>query len=166
MKAEISQYGHPSLSFDPVEAARERITSLLGHHGKEKADHLRKGMQSLMMECGSVFRNEERLKRGIEGIRALRERYQDVGVTNKGKVFNIELMEAIELGHQLNLSEIVLLSALDRRESRGAHFREDFPKREDASYLKHTLVFQTPKGPAVKYKPVKVTRFHPQARVY
>jgi succinate dehydrogenase / fumarate reductase flavoprotein subunit len=119
-----------------------------------------------MMGYGSVFRDEEGLKRGIEEIRTLRERYQNIGVTNKGKVFNIELMEAIELGHQLNLSEIVLLSALDRRESRGAHFREDFPKREDASYLKHTLVFQTPKGPEVRYKPVKVTRFHPEVRVY
>ncbi len=166
MKAEISQYGHPSVSFDPVKTVREGITGLLNHHGKEKVDHLRKGMQSLMMEYGSVFRNQEGLKRGIEGIRALRERYQDIDVADKGKVFNIELMEAIELGHQLELSEIVLLSALDRRESRGAHFREDFPKRDDTSYLKHTLVFQTPKGPEVRYKPVKVTRFHPEARVY
>ena len=166
MKAEISQYEPPSLSFDPAKTVRERMKTLLDHRGKEKAAPLRKGMQSLMMEYGSVFRNEEGLKRGIEEIRALRERYQGVGVVNKGKVFNVELMEAIELGHQLNLSEIVLMSALHRRESRGAHFREDFPKREDASYLKHTLVFQTPKGPEVRHKPVKVTSFHPQARVY
>jgi succinate dehydrogenase / fumarate reductase, flavoprotein subunit len=166
MKAEISQYQHRSVAFDPVKPVSEGITRLLTRHGKEKADDLRKGMQSLMMECGSVFRNEEGLKRGIEGIRSLRERYQDIGVVNNGKIFNIELTEAIELGHQLDLSEIVLLSALDRRESRGAHFREDFPKREDTSYLKHTLVFQTPKGPEVRYKPVKVTRFHPEARVY
>jgi succinate dehydrogenase / fumarate reductase flavoprotein subunit len=85
---------------------------------------------------------------------------------NKGKDFNFELMEMMELGHQLFLSEVILLSALHRKESRGAHFREDFPKRADADYLKHSLVFQTPKGPEVRYKPVKITQFQPEARVY
>ena len=125
-----------------------------------------KKMQAVMMEYGSVFRNEEGLKKGIEEIRSLKERYQDIEVVNKGKAFNFELMEAIELGHQLDLSEVILLSALHRKESRGAHFREDFPTRADRYYLKHTLVFQTPKGPEVRYKPVKITRFQPEARVY
>jgi succinate dehydrogenase / fumarate reductase flavoprotein subunit len=75
-------------------------------------------------------------------------------------------MEAIELGHQLEISELILLSALHRRESRGAHFREDFPLRADRYYLKHTLICKTPKGPEVRYKPVKITRFQPEARVY
>jgi succinate dehydrogenase / fumarate reductase flavoprotein subunit len=75
-------------------------------------------------------------------------------------------MEAIELGHQLELSEVILVSALHRRESRGAHYREDFPSRADRYFLKHTLVFQTPDGPEVRYKPVKITRFQPEARVY
>lgn len=75
-------------------------------------------------------------------------------------------MEAIELGHQLDISEVILVSALDRKESRGAHFREDFPARDDRNYLKHTLAFQTASGPEVKHKPVKVTRFQPQARRY
>jgi succinate dehydrogenase / fumarate reductase flavoprotein subunit len=119
-----------------------------------------------MMEYGSVFRNEEGLKRGIEEIRSLRDRYRNIEVMNKGKGFNFELMEAMELGHQLFLSEVILLSALHRKESRGAHFREDFPQRADGDYLKHTLVFQTPKGPEVRYNPVKITRFQPEARVY
>jgi succinate dehydrogenase / fumarate reductase flavoprotein subunit len=85
---------------------------------------------------------------------------------NEGKAFNFELMEAMELGHQLFLSEVILLSGLHRKESRGAHFREDFPQRADGDYLKHTLIFQTPKGPEVRYKPVKITRFQPEARVY
>jgi succinate dehydrogenase / fumarate reductase flavoprotein subunit len=119
-----------------------------------------------MMDYGSVFRNEAGLKKGIEGIRSLKENYADIEIVNKGKVFNYELMEAIELGHQLEVAEAILLSALHRRESRGAHFREDFPKRDDQSYLKHTLVFQTPGGPEVRYKPVKIIRFQPEARVY
>jgi succinate dehydrogenase / fumarate reductase flavoprotein subunit len=119
-----------------------------------------------MMDYGSVFRNGEGLKKGIEGIRSLKERYKGIEVRNKGKRFNFELTEAIELGHQLDLAEVILLSAFHRRESRGAHFREDFPQRADRYYLKHTLVFQTPKGPEVRYKPVKITRFQPEARVY
>jgi succinate dehydrogenase / fumarate reductase flavoprotein subunit len=74
-------------------------------------------------------------------------------------------MEAIELSHQLDLSEVILLSALHRRESRGAHFRTDFPGRDDQNFLKHTVVFQTAKGLEVRYKPVKITR-SAQARVY
>jgi len=120
----------------------------------------------VMMEYGSVFRNEEGLNKGIEEIRSLRDRYQHIELLNKEKTFNYELMEAIELGHQLDLSEVILFSALQRKESRGAHFREDFPKRADGDYLKHTLVFQTQKGSEVRYKPVQITRFQPEARVY
>jgi succinate dehydrogenase / fumarate reductase flavoprotein subunit len=105
----------------------EGITRLLNHKGREKADILRRKMQSLMTNCGSVFRNEEGLKKGIEEIRSLKECYKDVEIVDKGKAFNFELMEAIELGHQLDLSEVILFSALHRRESRGAHFREDSP---------------------------------------
>jgi succinate dehydrogenase / fumarate reductase flavoprotein subunit len=144
----------------------EWITTLSSQKGHEKVDPLRKKMQSVMMDYGSVFRNEEGLKEGIEEVQTLKERYQDITILNKGKAFNYELMEAIELGHQLNLSEVILLSALHRRESRGAHYREDFPGRADRYFLKHTLVFQSPKGPDVRYKPVKITRFQPEARVY
>jgi succinate dehydrogenase / fumarate reductase flavoprotein subunit len=85
---------------------------------------------------------------------------------DKGRHFNYELMEAIELGHQLDLSEVILLSALNRKESRGAHFREDFSLRDDQSYLKHTLVFKTNIGAEVRYKPIKITKFQPETRVY
>jgi succinate dehydrogenase / fumarate reductase flavoprotein subunit len=166
MEENISQIKHSSVSTDPVKRVKERITKLLDVQGGMKIGQLRREMQSLMMGYGSVFRNEDGLKKGIEGIQSLKENYADVGILNKGKVFNYELMEAIELGHQLDVAEVILLSALHRRESRGAHFREDFPKRDDQSYLKHTLVFQTPDGPEVRYKPVKITRFQPEARVY
>jgi succinate dehydrogenase / fumarate reductase, flavoprotein subunit len=166
MKNEIKQYEHPSISADPLKAVEEKITRLLNHKGKEKIDPIRQKMQSVMMDYGSVFRNEEGLKKGTEEIRILKERYKDMEILDKGKHFNFELMEAIELDHQLNLSEVILFSALHRRESRGAHFREDFPMRADRYYLKHTLIYQTAKGPGVRYKPVKITRFQPEARVY
>ena len=166
MKKDIIQYEYGSHSAEPMKRMESRIKDLLKHKGKERGDPLRKRMQSVMMEYGSVFRNEEGLKKGIEEIGSLKERYKDIGVSDQKKAFNYELMEAIELGHQLDLSEVILLSALQRRESRGAHYREDFPVRADRYFLKHTLVFETPKGPGVRYKPVKVTRFQPEARVY
>jgi succinate dehydrogenase / fumarate reductase flavoprotein subunit len=166
MKDRIEDIAYPSLSKDPLKLCEERIARLLSHPGQEKIDRLRKKMRSVMMDYGSVFRNEEGLKNGMEEIRNLKERYKEVGMVNKGKAFNYELTEAFELGHQLNLSEVILFSALHRTESRGAHYREDFPLRADRYFLKHTLVFQTPKGPEVRYKPVKITRFQPEARVY
>ena len=119
-----------------------------------------------MMDCGSVFRDEKGLKRGIEEIRGLKERYRETRVADPGKNFNYALVEAIELGHQLDLAEVILLSALHRQESRGAHYRIDFPNRDDQNFLKHTLVFQSEGGLEVRYKPVKITRFEPKARVY
>jgi succinate dehydrogenase / fumarate reductase flavoprotein subunit len=166
MKETVKSCGPVSLPADAVTKVEDRINGLLNRKGKERTGPLRQEMQSLMMEVGSVFRNEAGLKKGIEEIQTLQERYQRIGVTNKGKVFNYELMEVLELGHQLEVCEVILLSALHRKESRGAHYREDFPQRDDPNYLKHTLVFQTSKGPEVRHKPVKITRFKPEARVY
>ena len=154
------------LSDGPLRRAQERIAKFRDGKGKEKADHLRQTMQSLMMEVGSVFRDKEGLEKGIEEIRALKDRYQEISVTDQGKIFNYELVETIELGNVLDLSEVILSSALHRQESRGAHFRTDFPNRDDQNFLKHTFVYQTPEGLEVKYKPVTITRFQPQARVY
>jgi succinate dehydrogenase / fumarate reductase flavoprotein subunit len=166
MKRDIAKYDHRPLAGDPLKSVEAKISRLWNSNGKEKIHSLRQKMQSLMMEYGSVFRNEAGLKKGIEGIRTLKERYEQAGVADKGKVFNYALMEAIELGHQLDLAELILTSAFHRKESRGAHFRDDFPARDDQNYLKHTLIYPTPKGPEVKYKPVTITRFQPTARIY
>jgi len=165
MKREFQQYEATSLSKKPL----ERVSSQLGRllkQGREKGDVLRRRMQTVMMEYGSVFRDDPGLRKGIEEIRSLRERYQEVGVSHSNKPFHYELMETIELGHQLDLAEAILVSALHRKESRGAHWREDFPQRADDSYLKHTLIFQTQRGLEVRYKPVTITKFQPEARVY
>ena len=166
MKEDIVRIDRSSLSEEPLRMAQERIARLRDGKGKERADPLRQSMQSLMMEYGSVFRDQEGLKKGLEEIRALKDRYQEILISDKGKIFNYELMETIELGHALDLSEVILSSALHRKESRGAHFRMDFPERDDQNFLKHTFVYKTPEGLEVKYKPVTITRFQPQARVY
>jgi succinate dehydrogenase / fumarate reductase, flavoprotein subunit len=166
MKQEVSGHGHAPLAVDPVRAVEEKLTELVRHNGKEKVDDLRRKLQSSMMEDGSVFRTENGLKKGIGEIRSLKERYGEIGIINRGRIFNYELMESIELGHQLHVAEVILFSALHRKESRGAHSREDFPDRDDQNFLKHTLLFQTSGGPEIRYKPVKITRFQPQKRIY
>jgi succinate dehydrogenase / fumarate reductase flavoprotein subunit len=166
MKEELKSLEPVSAGGDPLQQAKERITRLLNRKGGETVSLIRTKMQTIMMDYGSVFRNETGLKKGIEEIRALKERYKNIEVANKGKIFNYELTEVLELGHQLDIAEVVLFSALHRKESRGAHYREDFPKRDDAKFLQHTLVIHTPKGPELRYKPVKITRFKPEARVY
>ena len=166
MKGDIPRFKHRPLTIAPTKKVEEKIEKLLGRHGAENSNRLRQAMQSLMMEVGSVFRDEEGLKKGIEQIQSLRDAYRNIHITDKRKAFNYELMEAIELGHELDLSEAILVSALHRKESRGAHFREDFPARADQYYLKHTFLFNTSKGPKVKYRPVKIKRFQPEARIY
>lgn len=163
MKEEISQYKPRPASVEHLRMAEKRIAELSNRKGGEKIGTIRQNMQSLMMEICSVFRNEDGLKRGLQQINSLKERYMDIEIEDKGRNFNFELMEAIELEHQLNLCEVICLSALYRKESRGAHFRMDFPARDDKNFLKHTLVFQ---GKEVRYKPVNITRFQPEARVY
>jgi succinate dehydrogenase / fumarate reductase flavoprotein subunit len=166
MKEEVPAVEVSVLSFDPVEEAKGRLMALTGREGKEQPHLIRQEMQATMMDLASVFRREETLKQGIDAIMALKERFSRVAVKNRGRSFNYELMETIELGHQLDLCEVILVSALNRKESRGAHFREDFPERDDRNYLKHTLTFQTPRGPRIDYKPSVITRFQPQVRVY
>jgi succinate dehydrogenase / fumarate reductase flavoprotein subunit len=167
MKKEIVARGLVSTSGEALKPVAQRIEKLVNQKGEERVDPLRQKMQSVMMEYGSVFRDEQGLKKGIEAIQSLKKAYQTIELVGKGKTYNYELMEAIELGNQLDLAEVILTSALHRKESRGAHFREDFPARADRYYLKHTLVFKKAReGLVVKYKPVKITRFQPQARIY
>ena len=166
MKMEVPAMSAPVPDRDPVETVKARLAALTNNKGKERSNPVRKKMQATMMDLASVFRTEDTLKQGISAILTLKEKFSRVAVTNKGRSFNYELMETIELGHQLDLCEVILVSALNRRESRGAHFREDFPERDDLNYLKHTLTFYAPQGPRIEYKPTIITRFQPEVRVY
>ncbi len=162
MKEEVSRYKPSPVSDEPLKREEKRIEELSNRKGREKIGMLRQQMQSLMMEYCSVFRNEEGLEKGLAGINSLKERYANIEIEDKGRNFNYEMMEAIELWHELCLSEVICTSALHRRESRGAHFRMDFPERDDMNFLKHTLVL----GKETRYKPVNITRFQPEKRVY
>ena len=151
---------------DPEEVIRHRIEALKTRKTGVKAWVLRKEMQETMTESCSVYRREEGLAGALDTIRNLKDRYRDVFLDNRGLAFNTDLLETIELESLLNLAEIILLSAKARRESRGAHSREDFPDRDDENWLRHTLAQNTGNGPRLFYKPVTITRFEPKPRVY
>ena len=102
----------------------------------------------------------------LDKIRELKERYNFVALQDKGSCFNRDLLDALELGHMLDLAEVIALGALYRKESRGAHFREDYPDRNDATFLVHTLVRHTDDQPQILEKPVTITRFQPKERKY
>jgi succinate dehydrogenase / fumarate reductase flavoprotein subunit len=159
----LSQQGLPK---DGDLAMRERLDNFKGKEGDERAASLRQELQETMSQCCAVFRDRKSLQTGVDKVRALKDRYGDVSVEDLGDQFNTALLEALELESLLNLAEVILVSALAREESRGAHFREDFPERDDQIWLKHTLVTKGDEGPKLTYKPVSVTRFEPKPRVY
>jgi succinate dehydrogenase / fumarate reductase flavoprotein subunit len=102
----------------------------------------------------------------VDRVRQLKERYTHIRVGDQSRVFNTDVLEAWELGCLLDIAEVTAYSALKRTESRGAHAREDYPGRDDKTWLKHTLAFLEPEGVSLRYKPVTMTRFEPKERVY
>ena len=148
------------------QAVTDRIENLVHGTGKESLYRIRQRMKQVMTGCCSVFRDAEGLKQGLCDVHGLMERFGAVGFSDRRRRFNYELMDAFELDHMLLQAEVILTSALTREESRGAHFREDFPERDDRYWLKHTLAHDTPGGPRITFKPVTITRFEPQVRVY
>jgi succinate dehydrogenase / fumarate reductase flavoprotein subunit len=148
------------------ETARGFVSGLKNSRGKERAADIRDALQDEMMDKASVFREAKGLTAMREKLRELRERYRQVRVQDQSARYNTELLEVIELGCLLDLAEVLVESALVRQESRGAHFREDFPKRDDPNWLKHTLAYKGEKGIELKYKPVTITKFEPKERKY
>jgi len=163
----IPTVGSVKLPPSPEKVVADQITALLESKGKERIGLIRAEMQEVMMDKVSVFRHQEALEEALEKVRELKERYRQISVQDRGNCFNRELLDAIELGYMLDLAEVITLGALNREESRGAHSREDFPKRDDEKWLVHTMFrHSTYEGPQVFFKPVTITRFEPKERKY
>jgi succinate dehydrogenase / fumarate reductase, flavoprotein subunit len=143
-----------------------KISVLLESKGAERTSKIRDQMQRTMTLLCSVVRDKLNLEAALKKIHQLQNRFANVGLSNQSLHFNYELEDALELGNMLGLAETIICSALARQESRGSHFRNDFPERNDADWLKHTLVSRSANGLKINYKPVVVTRFPPKPRVY
>jgi succinate dehydrogenase / fumarate reductase flavoprotein subunit len=154
------------LPAEPGCEACDEVDHLLSSTGGERVADIRKELQQVMMDNVGVFRIEAQMQAAVEKVHELQERYRRVSIQDKGKQFNTELLEAIELGYLLDLAEVTTESALARKESRGAHSREDYPERDDENWLKHTLAYRGQGGVELRYKPVSITRFEPKPRTY
>jgi succinate dehydrogenase / fumarate reductase, flavoprotein subunit len=151
---------------EPEGPVRKQIEDLMARPGRERAAVLREELQAVMMDNCGVYRTAELLGGARTKVRELRERYKFVKLEDKGRCFNTDLLETMELENLLDLADCTVESALARKESRGAHAREDFPKRDDANFLKHTLAYGRNGQVELKYKPVVITKFQPQERKY
>jgi succinate dehydrogenase / fumarate reductase flavoprotein subunit len=138
--------------------------------GTEKVAAIRKDLQDTMDLNVQVFRTAETLQTALDDIAALEARYANISIQDKGKRFNLDLLEAVELGFLLQLAKVMTVAALHRTESRGGHFREDFPDRDDANFMKHSMVYLDPSSPTAgirqETKPVIFTRYEPMERKY
>ena len=138
--------------------------------GTEKVAAIRKDLQDTMDLNVQVFRTAETLQTALDDIAALEARYANISIQDKGKRFNLDLLEAVELGFLLQLAKVMTVAALHRNESRGGHFREDFPERDDENFMKHSMVYLDPSSPTAgirqETKPVIFTRYEPMERKY
>ncbi len=162
---DLDHLGFAGLPNDPQEGVQARVEAVLGG-GSEKSAELRTRLKQVMMDKCGIYRTGAGLSEALNEVRELKERNRHTGVSHQGKVFNQSLIEALELDGLMGLAETMVLGALNRTESRGAHSREDYPDRDDDNWLKHTLVTQEADGPQVGYRPVNLMRFEPKPRVY
>jgi len=149
-----------------LHAAQEQINALLNQSGTTRIGQLRQAFQDCMTDYCGVFRSQELMSEGLNQLQKLQQQYQQIYLDDKGNSWNTEIIEALELRSLMVVGEIILTAALNRQESRGAHCREDYPERDDANFLKHTLAYYSPAGIDLNYLPVTITMFEPQERKY
>jgi succinate dehydrogenase / fumarate reductase flavoprotein subunit len=149
-----------------LQEASAQMQSLLDQPGEYRINQVRQAYQDCMTEHCGVFRTDAVMSEGLTKLREIAKRYANVRLADKGKCWNTELIEALELRSLLVVGEMILFSALNRQESRGSHCREDYAQRDDANFLKHTLAYYSPAGIDINYMPVVVNLFEPQERKY
>lgn len=159
------------LPADPGAKVQAMVDLLRESTGTESVAQIRKELQESMDTNASVYRTGKTLEQAVADVQALKERYQNVAIQDKGMRYNTDLLEAIELGNLLDLAEVLVVSALAREESRGGHYREDFPTRDDVKFMQHTMAYQEVAADGstsirLDYKPVVQTRYQPMERKY
>lgn len=150
-----------------AEAEEKRVfDGIFGSQGDERVSVIREEMRRVMHEKVWVFKRESELKSALDVIKGLQERFKHIRVEDRGRFFNTDLINALQLDFMLDLAEVTVASALPRQESRGAHSRLDYTQRDDENWLKHTLAYYTSEGPRLEYTPVTITQWPPVARSY
>ena len=145
---------------------RQQIQALLEQSGQYRIGSVRDAFQDCMTQHCGVFRTEELMREGLTKLQQLQSQYSQIYLDDKGTCWNTEIIEALELRSLIVVGQLILTSALNRQESRGAHFREDYAQRDDANFLKHTMAYYSPAGIDLQYRPVTITLFEPQERKY
>jgi succinate dehydrogenase / fumarate reductase flavoprotein subunit len=168
-----TQAAFVDLPDEPAVRVENELAALREGVGGERVATIRAELQATMDTHAQVYRTEASLKQALSDLTTLRSRYANVTVQDKGMRFNTDLLEAVELGFLLELAEVLVVGALARRESRGGHFREDYPTRDDEQFMRHTMAYRTEPGDGfggsdvrLDYKPVVMTRYQPMERKY
>ncbi|HPE13394.1 MAG: succinate dehydrogenase flavoprotein subunit [Actinobacteria bacterium] len=161
----------PDLPDDSETFVASMVADLRESTGGERVGEIRKAMQETMDMNAQVYRTEATLKQALSDVQELQRRYRNVAIHDKGERYNTELLEAIELGFLLDLAEVLVVGAIERKESRGGHAREDYQTRDDVNFMRHTMAYRhvgEDGQPTVRldYKPVVVTRYEPMERKY
>lgn len=147
-------------------ASKSQFEALKNGSGKENVFKLSTELKKVMFADVGIYRNEKDMSSALEKVRELKSRFKEVKVQDTGRIFNTELLNTWELGNMLDIAEVVAACAINRKESRGGHSREDYPDRDDANWLKHTLIWSRDGKLEIGYKPVTITKYQPKARVY
>jgi succinate dehydrogenase / fumarate reductase flavoprotein subunit len=161
----------PPLPQDPTSFTMGLVEELRSATGGERVITLRTELQATMDMNAQVYRTEATLKQALTDVQDLKRRYANISIQDKGVRYNTDLLEAIELGFLIDLAEVLVVGALERKETRGGHAREDYPNRDDVNYMRHTMAYRRFESDGkdyveVAYKPVTVTRYQPMERKY
>ncbi len=149
-----------------IQQAQQTIQGLLEQKGTYRINQVRQAFQDCMTEYCGVFRTEDILQSGFEKLQEIQQKYTQIYLDDKGKCWNTEIIEALELQSVMVVGQMIMASAVNRRESRGAHCREDYPQRDDDNFLQHTVAYYSPSGIDIQYRPVTITMFEPKQRKY
>jgi succinate dehydrogenase / fumarate reductase flavoprotein subunit len=166
---EVKGKGAPKKDGFAKKALRKKekeLDELYNRGGTENQYHLADELHDIMDNKVQIFRNKAELRSALEGIRDLKERFQYIRSVKQGNVFNFDKTWTLEIKANLDIAEVITLGALKREESRGAHYRTDFPKRDDRKWMKHTIARHTEGGPKLSYRKVSVTKWQPEERRY
>jgi succinate dehydrogenase / fumarate reductase flavoprotein subunit len=155
-----------SVKSSHLERERKKVQGLLNGKGREKPSEIAKKLKFTMLKNVGIFRNRNQMERALDDLIKLRNMLKKVILEDNGREFNTELTSVLELENLLDLGQAVAAGALARKESRGSHFRLDFPKRDDTHWLKHSIARFSPDGPKLSYSPVRMTKFKPEVRKY